>query len=188
VTCERTEVKMFSWFGKKKIEKQIEKSIDEFKALWDTNIDAIWLIDDKNQFIIAMNGWLCRKCNYGEDIEKLSDAEKTFFICTQLESEVNNGGFSQYFYNSSGDFANETLSSLTDIGANKTADIYSKAFTALGGELPSDRNKREKLLDKLLTDSVSEILSDCDTAFYHYADNLEELNYQYIISNKEHFS
>jgi hypothetical protein len=179
---------MFNWFGKKKQEKQIEESVNEFDSLWNANLDSIWSISDKNQFLIAMNGWLCKKCNYGEDIEKLSDAEKTFYFCTQLESEVNNGGFSQYFYNSSGDFANEALSSLNAIGANKTADIYRKAFTALGGELPSDRNKREKLLDKLLTDSVSEILSDCDTAFYQYADNLEELNYQYIISNKEQFS
>ena len=179
---------MFNWFSKKKKKKQIDEAVNEFNSLWNTNLDLIWSISDKNQFLIAMNGWLCKKCNYGEDIEKLSYAEKTFFFCTQLESEVNNGGFSQYFYNSSGDFANETLSSLNAIGANKTADIYSKALMALSGELPRDRNKREKLLDKLLTDSVYEILSDCDTAFYQYTDNLDELNYQYIISNKDHFS
>jgi len=92
---------MFNLFGKKKDEKQIEKSVSDLKQLWNAQLDDIWLIDNKNQFLIAMNGWLCRKCNYGEDIEKLSDAEKVFYINNLLESEVNNGGFSQYFYNSS---------------------------------------------------------------------------------------
>jgi hypothetical protein len=179
---------MFNWFGKKKREKQIEKSVKEFDAIWNADIDSIWSITDKNQFLIAMNGWLNRKCNYGGDIEKLSIAEKVFYFNTQLESEVNNGGFSQYFYNSSGDFANETIGSLNAIGANNTAEIFKKALMSLGGELPSNRNAREEVLDKLLTNSISEILSDCDTAFYQYADNLEELNYQYIISNKEQFT
>jgi len=178
---------MFKLFGKKKLEKQIEKSVKKFNALWDTNLDAIWSIADKNQFLIAMNGWLCQKCNYGEDIGKLTDAEKIFYFSTQLESEVNNGGFSQFFYNSSGDFANETVNSLSAIGADKTAKIYKKALMILGSELPKNRNEREELLDKILIDAVDELLNECDAEFYQYPDNLEELNYKYIINNKEQF-
>ncbi len=179
---------MFKLLGKLKLEKQIKKSVKDFNVLWESNIDTIWSISDKNKFLIAMNGWLCRKCNYGEDIGKLSDEERVFYFNTQLESEVNNGGFSQFFYNSSGDFANETLNSLNAIGAVQTASIYKKALLALGSVLPKDRDKREELLDKILTDAVGEILNECDAEFFQYTDNLEALNYQYIINNKEKFT
>jgi hypothetical protein len=182
------EMKMFNWFFKKRNEKLIEKSVNDFDSQWKADLDSIWAIADKNQFLISMYSWLCRKCNYGEDIGKLSKAERTFFINSQFESEVNNGGFSQFFYNSSGDFANETLGSLNAIGAIRTAELLKKALMAFGGELPTNRNKRELLLDKLLTDSISEILDKCDTEFYQYVDNLEELNYEYILSNKDFFA
>jgi hypothetical protein len=179
---------MFKFFDNLKLQKQIKKSAKDFNTLWESDLNTVWTIADKNQFLIAMNGWLCRKCNYGEDIEKLSDVEKVFYFNTQLESEVNNGGFSQYFFNSSGDFANETVNSLSAIGAVQTASIYKKALLALGSELPKDRDEREELLDKILTDSVGELLSEYDAEFYKCADNLEELNYQYIINNKEQFT
>lgn len=179
---------MFKFFQKLKLQKQIKKLAMDFNTLWESDLNTVWTIADKNQFLIAINGWLCRKCNYGEDIGKLSDAEKVFYLNTQLESEVNNGGFSQYFYNSSGDFANEVLYSLNAIGAEQTASIYRKALSALGGLLPKDRDEREELLDKILIDSVGELLNECDNDFFLYPDNLEELNYQYIINNKEQFT
>ncbi len=178
---------MFNSFSKRKKDKQIEKSVQDFNTLWNSNIEDIWTITDKNQFLVAMNGWICRKCNYGEDMGKLSEAEKIFFLNNQLEQEINNGGLSQFFFNSSGDFANEIEYSLRSIGAVHTEKIYSKALLALGGELPENRDEREEMLDNILTDNVSELLNECDNEFYKYLDNLEELNYQFIIKNKEQF-
>lgn len=51
-----------------------------------------------------MDDWLGEKCEYGEKIEKLSEAEKVFYLNQILEREVNNGGLSQFFYNASGNF------------------------------------------------------------------------------------
>lgn len=45
----------------------------------------------------------------GNNIEKLNEHERVFFITQTLEHEVNNGGFSQSFCNSSGDFSNELV-------------------------------------------------------------------------------
>ena len=41
-----------------------------------------------------------KKSNYGEELSKLSSAEKTIYLIGDIEGEVNNGGFSQYFFNS----------------------------------------------------------------------------------------
>jgi len=66
------------------------------------------------------------------------------------------------------------------------AEIFKKALLSFGHELPEDRGEREDILDKIVTDEVAERLGECDTGFYQYRDNLEELNCRYIIDNKEH--
>ena len=179
---------MFNLFGKQKQKKQTEESVKGSKALWDTDFDDIWSIENKNDFLIAMNGWLCKKSNYGEDIEKLSESEKVFYFVFQLEGEVNNGGFSQFFYNSSGDFANETANALHEIGAYKMEEIYKTAIAALGGAVPKNPDEWEIVLEAAITNEVDEFLSNCDTEFCMYPDNLVELNYQFIIQNKSDFT
>ena len=164
---------------------QTKTSVDDIIKLLDTDINDIWDIQDQNSFIIAMNGWLCKKCNYGDDIEKLSHAERVIFIIIQLENEVNNGGFLQYWYNSSGKFANEIVEALREIGAYKTADICATALSELGNEVTEDL---ELQLESMTTDSVNEILSECESKFYSYPDNLEELNYKFIIENRSQFT
>jgi hypothetical protein len=169
-------------------EVQMGNAVTDFKELWDTDFDNIWDIENENNFLIAMNGWLCKKCNYGEDIEKLSHAERVFYVVYQLEGEVNNGGFSQYLFNSSGNFANEIVEALREIGANKTADICDKALSALGGKIPEDWELRQEKLESMITDEVDTILSKCDNEFYSYPDNLEELNYKFIEINRNQFT
>ena len=63
--------------------------------------------DDSINFVIDMWSAICEKCNYGDSIEKLNEYERVLFVTQTLEQEVNNGGFSQFFYNSSGNFSNE---------------------------------------------------------------------------------
>lgn len=165
-----------------------KESLNDFKGLWDTDFDDIWKIKNKNDFLIALNGWLCKKSNYGGNIEKLSDAEKVFYMIYDLEGEVNNGGFMQFFDNSGGKFANETSAALRKIGADKTAVICDKAISALGVKMPTDWEERRAMLDDVLTDEIGEVLSRCDNAFYEYPDNLVELNYQFIMENREKFT
>ena len=43
------------------------------------------------------------------------------------------------------------------------------------------------MLDELESDEIDEILEECDSDFYNYEDNLNELNYNFIMKNKEHF-
>lgn len=170
------------------IRKSKDNTLDSFNSIWECDFDDIWKFGDRNSLVIAMNGWLCRKCNYGENIEKLTDTEKVFYLVVQLEGEVNNGGFSQFFYNNSGDFANETPDALQKIGADKTADICSRALAAFGGTVPEDRNERESMLDDIFTDEINDILSKCDSEFYEHPDNLELLSYQFIFRNKDQFT
>lgn len=153
----------------------------------DTTMEHIWSLTDTNEFVIAMAEHLDEKTQYGDDVSALSEAERIFYITQSLEMEVNNGGFYQFFYNSSGDFANELVSAFTAIGATATAAICQKAIAAFGREIPVDRDEREEMLDELESDEIDEILEECDDAFYDYEDDLNELNFNFVMKNKDQF-
>ena len=151
-------------------------------------MEHIWNLTDTNDFVIAMTEHLNEKTLYGEDMSILSDAERIFYITQTLEMEVNNGGFSQFFYNSSGNFSNELVGAFTSIGANTTAAICQRAIDAFGRDIPVDRYERQEILDELESDELDEALGECDEEFFAYEDNLNELNYNFVMKNKEQFS
>ena len=144
---------------------------------------------DVNAFIIDMMERLEEKTRYGADLSVLSGPERIFYVTQTLEMEVNNGGFSQFFYNSSRQFSNELVSSFTAIEATATAKICQRAVLAVEEVSFDDENGREEELDKLLDDeTVSKVLVACDDAFYKREENLNELNYSFVMRNKESFS
>ena len=168
---------LFDMFKKK--DKGIKKN---------ANMEDIWALTDTNDFVVAMTEYLDNKTKYGEDMSVLSKEERIFYITQTLEMEVNNGGFSQFFYNSSGDFSNDLVGAFTAIGANATATICKKAILAFGRDIPVDRNEREEMLDELENDEIDEILEECNSAFYDYEDDLNQLNYDFVMKNKESFT
>lgn len=181
---------LFDRFKKKKMttHKEMADALAKVEKLLNMDIKDIWdLEEDCPSFVMAMNGWICRKCSYGENISALTDEERVFFIVMGLDAEVKNGGFDQYLFNSTGDFANELLSSLYTVGADKTAIIFQRALDALGCKLPSNREQRIDLLEELRTDEISAIFDGCDNEFYEEPDDIETLCYQFILKNKSRF-
>ena len=131
---------------------------------------------------------LCERFGDGEpEPDSLNEYERTIYVTQTLESEVNNGGFIQFFDNAGGAFAGEIVPAFKRIGAKKTALICKKALEALGQELPRDWEERRALLDRIVDDSIGELLEACDEAFYEYPDDLEALNVAYVKKNAEHF-
>ncbi len=70
----------------------------------------------------------------------LSRAELVLLIVHELECQVNNGGFDQYFFNSSREHAGEIEAALRAIGCPLSAAIAQRAVNALAipGELTPD--------------------------------------------------
>ncbi len=152
----------------------------------DMTLSEIWNIENKNNFVIEMSMYLAQKCEYGDKIEALNEKQRVIYITQAVEMEVNNGGFAQYFFNSSGDFANEIVDAYRKIGAEKTAKICEKAISIYGGEVPKDRAQREDVLTAD-DENIDKLLEECDNKFFEYEDDLIELSYEYIMNNKEHF-
>ena len=67
-----------------------------------------------------------------------------------LEAEVNNGGFDQYYFNSAGELAIQTVSSLEAIGAPNTASLLAAANSEFPSATPpADRRLRQEMLEKI---------------------------------------
>ena len=130
---------------------------------------------------------LCRICDYGRQPDLLNPYERTVFVTQELELEVNNGGFWQFFDNSGGQFANEIAEAFTKIGAHKTAAICKKAVAAFGQDLPVDWEERRAFLD-CVPESVGSVLEECDDAFFASEEDLEALNASYIKDHIEQFT
>ena len=158
-----------------------EKEIEEPETM-----EHIWEMEDPADFVIALSQYIGEKCQYGEDMSVLSEPERIFYVGQILEMEVNNGGFSQFFFNSSGDFANEIVSAFTKIGAVKTAEICKRAVSIYDGEVPADRDEREDVF--VGDEELGAVLDECDDAFFAYEEDLNALYYQYVLKNREAFT
>jgi hypothetical protein len=60
-----------------------------------------------------------------------------------LEAQVNNGGFIQYYDNTSGDTAYFAMEALRSVGAEQMCAIVEQAHTVFGQPKPS-KNRRER--------------------------------------------
>jgi len=98
--------------------------------------------------VMEIDSYLNEKSEYGEKIEKLNSSQQTFFFIENLAREINNGGFNQFYFNSTGDFSQETVTALLEIGANKTAEIVKRANSEFkNGIVPKDRTERQNELE-----------------------------------------
>ena len=78
-----------------------------------------------------------------ERIEALGRAARVIYLVECLAGEVINGGFHQYFSNSSGEHANEAHRALLEVGAVERAKLLGRAMGAFaGGRVPTDRTER----------------------------------------------
>lgn len=91
-------------------------------------------------------------------------------VIDQLEVEINNGGFDQYFYNSPGGDAHIALEALTLIGAHHTAAILKDAMARFPGGAPAiERNARQAQLAEISPES--DAFASEDKAFLAYLEN-----------------
>jgi len=84
------------------------------------------------------------------DVEVLTPAAKQLYFVVIMDGEVMNGGFHQFFSNTSGDYAHEALAALRELGAAETSTLLQTAIdTFPKKQVPKDRAQRNALLDRI---------------------------------------
>jgi hypothetical protein len=151
------------------------------------NLVALLSAENINGSIIEIDNFLGDLCSYGDDLNLLTEPQKQFYYNQCLEREVNNGGFNQYFYNTSGNFAHQTIQSLRSIGAIATADILQKAIDQFPDKsVPVDRDERIELIEQI-EESAKEKWDELDQSFFQYKDDLNTLNLNFVRQHQEYF-
>jgi hypothetical protein len=118
----------------------------------------------------------------------LGAAERVLAFLTELEMEVNNGGFDQYYWNSPGDHAHECVRALEELGASHTAGLLVRANGVFGATGPDpDRDARWKQMAALPEDAKA-LWYDLDGAFYEYEDPLSALAAAYARRHRDELS
>ena len=152
-----------------------------------SNLDELLKSEDTDRSIIELDDFINELCDYGDDFSKLTDHQKLFYLNQNLEREINNGGFNQFFCNSSGDNTHETILSLKAIGAGKTADILQKTIDQFPNKtVPKDRDERTEIVEKI-EELADRVWNDLDKMFYEYEENLNDLNIEYVKKYKDFF-
>jgi hypothetical protein len=141
---------------------------------------------DKNSILIMLSE--SDKTMFGkQDFDAQSKPQKVFSTIWALESEVNNGGFSQYFLNSSSETAGFAAEALETIGAPKTAAICREAIhVAFPSGLPDSPEEISTAAGDF-SDGIEDKLSDLDTEFYRYPHNLTDLLFGFVSSHPDEF-
>ena len=107
--------------------------------------------------------------------------DSTVALVAELEAQVNNGGFDQFFFNSSGDKTEETITALEQIGALKTAELLRHTAAKFpSGSPPREQGARQ--VELLEISPEGEAFEENDQAFYRYEDALDALMKAYSAS------
>jgi hypothetical protein len=142
------------------------QSTDELIALKDTyRIDSL---------ILAVEAGLANKPN-----AELTVPERVVLAVEAMEREVNNGGYNQFFFNSSRDHASFLVHALQLIGCHKVAVISAEAISTLS--LPEEYDG-DMVQDAVmaLSEAGEEFLKACDSRYYANDEFIEDKLFAYI--------
>ena len=185
--------------NKEKIEMDllIEKSISEFenRKIYEKLSSEIieTITDDKLEQAIMDN--IDTNFENGEQytlekISKLTKGQQAVFSTWWIEAEVNNGGFNQFYFNSSGQFSKIAKIGFKTIGAEKFSDLTKRA-----NKIYIENKERLEEFDDGTMESFSESykdnpLNDLDTEFYelYESEKIGDLRIKYIRENISEFT
>ncbi len=150
-------------------------------------LDKVLSQNDETKILIEIDSYLNKKSDYGDRIELLSGPQQVFLFIENLEREINNGGFNQFYFNSAGDFSHETVEALQTIGAVKVAEIVRRANAQFPhGKVPGDQEERREVLFEI-EDKADLVWEECDQSFYKYEEPIGALLLKYVRLKKADF-
>ncbi|HEY4211652.1 MAG TPA: DMP19 family protein [Steroidobacteraceae bacterium] len=141
---------------------------------------------DMNGILIALSA--SDATMYGKDnFDTQPVPQKVFSAIWSVEAEVNNGGFSQYFFNQSRATAAFVAEALQIVGAPATADICRRAIAvAFPSGLPSDLQTMRIAASDFPSETERQ-LNALDQEFYRYPHDLTALLFGYVSEHPEDF-
>ncbi len=124
---------------------------------------------------------------WNREFASLSTPQRRLLALREVEGEVSNGGYSQYFFNSAGDHWPAALEAARSLDAKHIASQIERAAAVFGRKGPSLDNERRRSQYGRISDSTEKTLDDLSSEFYKDHDRLHALLARYVISNRAEF-
>lgn len=122
---------------------------------------------------------------FQDGVENASEAERAVSAVMEVHGEVNNGGFSQYFFNPYSDRWPTAIEAARTVGAHHLASQLERAVALFGRQGPSlDRDRRLKQYARM-SDRAEAALDELDAEHGKDRDRLDVLLARYMIEHKE---
>ena len=173
--------KLIEDFEKRPIYKVL--TTDIIKGIKDENLEQAIIDNIQTKFK--------RDFSNEEDIVRsLSAGQQAIYVTWILEAEVNNGGFNQFYFNSSGQLADLGENAFKTIGAIQFADLVRQANT-IYDETKADLEKyNDGTIESFSKSYDQNPLNDLDDKFYKlYEDEpLSQIKVKYIRENVNEFA
>ena len=116
----------------------------------------------------VVKNYIARACRDG--LVSLSPTEQVVYLVWCYPGAINNGGHASFFYNSYGEFAQETVAALQELGMPEYADVLRKAIVQFPGQrVPRNIDERNRLFNSL-PERAHSAMGECDSAFYALGD------------------
>ncbi|WP_336838183.1 DMP19 family protein [Sphingobacterium siyangense] len=117
-------------------------------------------------------------------------SRQAIYMISRLEAEVNNGGYNQFYFNSSGQFAAALPEALKLVGATKFADLTERANSIFEKEKSKITEAQDGTVEGFSKSYENNPLNKFDEEFYKLNDveNLQKIQVDYIRKNKKEFT
>lgn len=117
-------------------------------------------------------------------------SRQAIYMISRLEAEVNNGGYNQFYFNSSGQFATALPEALKLVGATKFADLIERANSTFVKEKSKITEDQDGTVEGFSKSYENNPLNKFDEEFYKLNDveNLQKIQVDYIRKNKKEFT
>lgn len=125
----------------------------------------------------------------GEIVGGLPAGIRALYITWMVEAEVNNGGFNQYYWNSSGQFADQAVGAFEFFSAEKHADLMREANRIRSLEAVRMQEFKDRGSAKAFSESYdASTLGPLDDRFYRIEEDLSALRVAKIRASPALFS
>ena len=125
---------------------------------------------NRNPFFALYSSLIDRVCHAPEGFESLSEAAKLYYALTLFRNEINNGGFHQFFFNSSGSYYDLIENGLGTFDDPQTRELLHRAKEVIFAEMPVpvDMEVRRERMRECAPSNLDEL----DQRFYSMPDTL----------------
>ena len=155
--------------------------LDEYKG---ESVDELIALAGKYRtasLVLAFEQAMDQKvARVGED--KLTIEERIILAIEALEREVNNGGYSQFFFNSSRAYAPIIVDALQRIHCPVAAKITQKALQIIQQASLTDEEIENGTWEE--NEVIKDARGECDSLVFECEDNIEENLFAFIIANR----